>query len=100
MHGRVPGTVPEQVLHRLECSELYAAFWVCPRLQSLTERHVGSDCFRAGNKASILTIDSNHDRHFAVYDACPSERRIPIQGGADGNAGAQGGSHIVPDYFL
>ncbi|CEP03854.1 hypothetical protein PBRA_003461 [Plasmodiophora brassicae] len=57
-------------------------------------------CFRAGNKASILTIDSNHDRHFAVYDACPSERRIPIQGGADGNAGAQGGSHIVPDYFL
>eukprot|EP00474_Spongospora_subterranea_P000713 CRZ01171.1 hypothetical protein [Spongospora subterranea] len=57
-------------------------------------------CFRAGNRASVLKIDADHNKNFVVFDACPSNQRIAIQGGVGNNHGDSDGPRINPDYFL
>jgi len=43
-------------------------------------------CYRCGNDASILKLDSNLNRKFEIFQAVPDQRDIP--------------SHVAPHYFI
>lgn len=63
--------------------------------------YFASDCLRAGNKASVLHINSNYSKKFLVFDACPGDKQISVQYSfvnAEGDKDQK--PRINPDYFL